>query len=528
MRYDSKLLLDRALPLEQAGDWESAIALCEEGFRQSIAERELDTLVEALFRLGLCYRQTDAELATEYFELTLVVAELHGDHSHAGRALNALATQLYMHGQLDLAESHYHRARELAFAGDNLLTSGQIDQNLGSLAVVRGDRKQAKLRYSSALHCYREIGHDRGVAGVLNNLGMMHVDIGEYGVAKRYLDEALLVSRRTGDLATEGIIHINRTEMLIGMRDLEGARASCDEAYELVSRMGEHSNRADALSLYGIIYRETKKYHLAEVHFREAIEVASRFTYPLQEAEAQREMALVLRTQDRNREALQALNRAHELFRRLQAKRWEADINQRIGKLETEFLSLVRGWGESIEAKDRYTSGHCERVADYACLIAAESGVPEPDMIWFRMGAFLHDVGKTEVPEEILNKPGKLTASERKIIEHHTVAGDEILSSIEFPWDIRPMVRSHHERWDGTGYPDRLAGEEIPLTARILRIADVYDALTTTRSYRSTLSPERAFEMMEEDAGSFDPDIFAIFKELFPRIRASQAAMSDI
>ena len=105
------------------------------------------------------------------------------------------------------------------------------------------------------------------------------------------------------------------------------------------------------------------------------------------------------------------------------------------------------------------------------------------------MGAFLHDVGKTEVPEEILNKPGRLTDEERATMERHTVIGDEMLAPVEFPWDIRPMVRSHHERWDGRGYPDGLAAEAIPRSARILRLADVVDALTTARSYRAPLTP---------------------------------------
>lgn len=516
MRYDSKVLLDRALPLERAGDWESAIALCVEGYRESVRERNLDNLTEAVLRLGLYFRQTDPELATEYLELTLAIARLNDDQSRAGRALNGLATQYYMHGRLGEAEEAFNQARVLAFAVGNLLISGQIDQNLGSLAVVRGNKAEAISRFSSALDCYRDIGYERGIAGVLNNLGMMYVDLGEYGTAGKYLDEALQVSRAVGDIATEGIIHLNRTEMLIGMKDLDSARSSCDEAYEIVSRSGEHSNRADALNLYGIIYRETRKYHLAEVHFREAIDVASEHTFPLQEAEAQRELALVLRAQARNKEALAALNRAHELFNLLQAHRWQADISQRIGKLENEFLSLVRGWGESIEAKDRYTSGHCERVADYACRIAERCGISEADMIWFRMGAFLHDVGKTEVPAEILNKPGRLTDEERAIIERHPVVGDEMLSSIEFPWDIRPMVRWHHERWDGRGYPDGLQTVDIPLAARILRIADIFDALTTSRSYRQPLTPDQAFQIMQDDHGSFDPDVFAVFEELFP------------
>jgi putative nucleotidyltransferase with HDIG domain len=157
-------------------------------------------------------------------------------------------------------------------------------------------------------------------------------------------------------------------------------------------------------------------------------------------------------------------------------------------------------------------------VAGYACRIAAEVGLTEQELVWFRMGAFLHDLGKTEVPEEILNKPGKLTDEERSIMERHTVIGDEMLAPVEFPWDIRPMVRSHHERWDGRGYPDGLAGLDIPLSARILRIADVFDALTTARSYRRRLTPEEALEIMVEDQGSFDPDLFEIFLAIFPEL----------
>src|SRR5690606_34020202 len=134
----------------------------------------------------------------------------------------------------------------------------------------------------------------------------------------------------------------------------------------------------------------------------------------------------------------------------------------------------------------------CQRVAEYACTLAQHAGMSAQELPWFRMGALLHDVGKIDVPESILNKPGRLTDEERRIMERHTIVGYETLASIEFPWDIRPMVRSHHERWDGAGYPDRLEGESIPYAARILHIADVFDALTSARSYRSPLSAEDA------------------------------------
>lgn len=521
MLHEIKVLLDNAVPLERAGHWQSAIDLCREAFRQSIGEHDINTAIEAVLRAGLCYRQTgDRELATEYLELSVVLSMLHGDSGRQGRAFNGLATLHHMHGELQKAEELYSRATDMAQAGGDTLTAGHIALNLGTLAAVRGEIAKASEHYNSALEHYREIHHDVGVAGVLNNLGMLHLDQEQYVDAEECFGEALEVCRRIGDVVSAGIVQLNRTELFLARDELDSARGSCDAAFEIVSQLGEHASRSDALRFYGIIYRESNKPYLAETHLKSAIDVAATHKYPLEEAEAQRELALVLRRQDRNREALAALNRAHELFNGLQARHKQADVDTKLGQLEEDFLSLVRAWGESIEAKDLYTSGHCQRVADYACRIAEEAGLPERDMVWFRMGGFLHDVGKTEVPREILNKPGRLTPEERQIIESHTVIGDEMLSSIEFPWDIRPMIRSHHERWDGGGYPDGLSGESIPLTARILRLADVFDALTTTRSYRSPLTPDEAFTLMDEDIGAFDPALFQIFRCLFDEFAA--------
>jgi HD-GYP domain-containing protein (c-di-GMP phosphodiesterase class II) len=130
------------------------------------------------------------------------------------------------------------------------------------------------------------------------------------------------------------------------------------------------------------------------------------------------------------------------------------------------------------------------------------------------MGALLHDVGKITVPAEILNKPGALTDEEAAIMRQHPARGETLISGVGFPWDIRPMIRHHHERWDGRGYPDRLAGPQIPRAARILCIADVFDALTSARSYRSAYSPAKAAAMMRADSGAiFDPALLAVFLE---------------
>lgn len=509
------LLLHRATSLERAGSWDEAAGILHQVYEASLEVRDAASLLEAVVRLGYCHRLAGRrELAIDMLELARVLGDLHRREDIASRALNGLGVVALDAGDTVEAERLCQEASELARrVGDEVLI-GESEQNLGVLANIRGDMEEAQLRYESALVHLERAGSVRGRITSLNNLGLLHLTRRQLEQAGEYLGAALQLCKEAGDVVREGAVHLNHAELFLAWGELDRAREACDEGFEIFSRLNDELRQSEALKFYGVIYRESGKLHLAEIHLQRAIEI-TRATSPLLEAQTQREMARVLRLQGRNRQALEALNRSHALFTSLQARSDLADIDQRVAELEVDFLSLVRFWGESIEAKDRYTLGHCARVADYACRIAERAGLTERDLVWFRMGAFLHDVGKTEVPEEILNKPGRLTDEERAIMERHTVIGDEMLAPVEFPWDIRPMVRSHHERWDGRGYPDRLVGEEIPRSARIMRIADVFDALTTARSYRAPLTPEQALEIMQEDAGSFDPELFGIFLELF-------------
>ncbi|HET7228829.1 MAG TPA: HD domain-containing phosphohydrolase [Longimicrobium sp.] len=511
-------ILQNAAAQERNGLWADASLGYAAAFRESLRVRDAGGLVESIVRQGHCRRQSgEHELAAELFELVLQIAQVWNDPRNAGRALNGFGLLAQAAGALAEAEARFVEAREQgALAGDEVL-QGEVEQNLGILANIRGDLDEALDRYRSGLEHLDRAGSDRGRVAALNNLGMLHVDMGALDAADSYFERALAICERIGDVVHAGLVHINRAELFLARGLPDRARESCDNGFEIFSRLNDDERKAEAFKFYGIIYRETGKLALARNHLEQGVTIAAR-NNPLLEAETQRELALVLRAQAHNRDALRALNRSHTLFSSLQARHDETEITRRISQLETDFLSLVRFWGESIEAKDRYTSGHCERVAGYACRLAAEAGITDREMVWFRMGAFLHDLGKTEVPEEILNKPGRLTEEERAIMERHPVTGDEMLAPVEFPWDIRPMVRSHHERWDGRGYPDRLAGGDIPLAARILRVADVFDALTTARSYRRRLTPQEALAVMEDDVGSFDPEIFALFKAVFPEL----------
>jgi len=161
----------------------------------------------------------------------------------------------------------------------------------------------------------------------------------------------------------------------------------------------------------------------------------------------------------------------------------------------------------ATESRDPYTAGHNFRVAMYALRLAEELGVPPERMRALAMGAIVHDVGKINIPDSILNKPGKLTEDERAVIETHTLKGYEMCRNLGFMKEELEIIRSHHERWNGTGYPDGLKGEQIPLLARITAVADVYDALTSTRAYRQAWSHEEAMRFLTQHQGTqFDPE----------------------
>jgi uncharacterized domain HDIG len=176
------------------------------------------------------------------------------------------------------------------------------------------------------------------------------------------------------------------------------------------------------------------------------------------------------------------------------------------GLIESSISPSVRSLIAQTENKDAYTAGHNYRVAMYALRLAEHMGVQPRMLRALAQGGIVHDVGKLFIPDEILNKPGRLTPEERAVIEQHPVRGYNLCKQLGFMTEELEIIRSHHERWDGAGYPDRLKGEAIPLLARIAAVADVYDALTSTRSYRAAMSHEEAMKIIAQESGRhFDP-----------------------
>ena len=200
----------------------------------------------------------------------------------------------------------------------------------------------------------------------------------------------------------------------------------------------------------------------------------------------------------------------HELLARVHSMMRLKQFTDELDNAEAVLFSLAL----SIEAKDPYTEGHCDRLSKYSVAVADKLGLPEDLRLALRRGGLVHDIGKLAVPEHILLKPGPLTPEERKVMEQHTLAGERICAPLRSFRNVLPIIRSHHEKQDGSGYPDGLKGEQIPLTARILQVTDIYDALITDRPYRKALSVAKAFEIMREEAkrGWWDSSILDTFE----------------
>jgi putative two-component system response regulator len=181
-------------------------------------------------------------------------------------------------------------------------------------------------------------------------------------------------------------------------------------------------------------------------------------------------------------------------------------------RAEAVLFTLAR----SIEGKDPYTHGHCERLADFSARLGEHLGLPEEQIIALRRGGVVHDIGKIAVPDAILLKPARLSEDEWKLIREHPVVGERICAPLKSFRTVLPIIRHHHERFDGSGYPDGLRGESIPITARVLQIVDVYDALTTERPYKHAFSITEALQTMKEEVsrGWWDPVIFDQFERL--------------
>jgi putative nucleotidyltransferase with HDIG domain len=502
-------LVDEAKVAEREGRWTDAAHRYELLVRNPFADDV--TRLSALRWLGRVYLELgNRGAAMDVLEAAVAAASQAGSASAIAQALNVVAIVHQTGGDLDLAESRYTEARLTAQSIGDAEALAMIDQNLGTVASIRGDINRALSAFKSSFEGYRKLGRRDQAAQVLNNIGLAYSDLGDLESAAQAYAEAERTFGEENDQANRLNVALNQIQLCIATGRFEEAQERATPLLELTGEITA-SWRGEVFRHVGVIARERGDCMKAAEYLGRASECAEEAEDLLLKADVTEQLAELYWTQKRHRDMLAHLNESHALYSRLKAQHRVAQVERRNAALEARFLEMAHHWGDSIESKDHYTQGHCQRVAFFACVLADSMGMDAQSLFWFRLGALLHDIGKIIVPTEVLNKAGDLTEEEWGIMKRHPEAGLDLVADIDFPGDVRSIIRNHHERWDGSGYPDGLKGDEIPFAARILCVADVYDALTTARSYRDSLSHARAAEVMRSSDGQFDPMLLDAF-----------------
>jgi len=483
--------------------FEAAIATAERTGERAV-------LAEAQRRLAVVlHHRNESQRARELCNSSYKVACDLNNEILAAEALNTLGGLALRTGEMDEARRLFEQALERGGHAREL--EARVEQNLGILANIRGQLVEAVRHYDRAVAAYRATNNEHGSATAYVNLGIVHTDLRQYDWADSYFDMSFKIAERAGDLHLQGMSLVNHAEAHVVRGRYDEARRNAEAALAIFDQLDSRADKSEAYKMIGMVYRETGRPALAESRLRTAIDLAVSAGSVLNEAEASRELALLMQAMGRNQDALTLLNTAHRLFRRLDARVDLVYVGGKVAELETTYSELVREWGQSIESADSYTFGHCERVAQRSLAVARALGLADTEQTAIRLGAYLHDLGKVRVPHEILNKPGPLTREEFEVVQMHPIWGIELLAAVEFPWDLKPIIRWHHERYDGTGYPDRLRGDEIPVSAQIVGIVDVYDALTTERSYRPALTHEAAMAEIEKCRSWWSGTVYTAF-----------------
>jgi len=502
--------------LEREGQQLEARTLYEAALRDGRAATSSDAAQLVRWIARTYIQESVFDAARDCAEAALAISETAGDEAGRGHAENILAIVEWKQSNLDEAERLFRLAHMSAHVAGESRLAAMTASNLGVIASVRGDDVEARRYFEVGLTAARSAGLADQAIAALVNLGLLHMHLRRYGDADRAFAEAHELAQVIGEMGMLITVELDVAKLRVRQGRNDEARDLARSARAMAERTGYTHADGEAAHIDGLVANALGESAAAEEHFLRAEEIALQRSDMILEGETARELAALYRRQGRNRNTLQRLNQAHRIFSQLRARRELADVDRRTAMLESDFLEVVRKWGDSIESKDMYTQGHCMRVADLACALWERVSVGDAtSRFWFRIGALLHDVGKLLVPAEVLNKPGRLTDDEWALVRGHPSAGVELLADIEFPWDVCPIVQSHHERWDGKGYPAGLAGEAIPLTARVVCIADVYDALTSRRSYKEPFSHEEAMVAMRAERGrGFDPELFDHFEEI--------------
>ncbi len=498
--------------------------------RKGNAQKEADLLNN----MGLVYwKLCRYDDAIDYLTRALRAYESLGDAGGVARAHENIGIVHFSLNDFEGALRYFEKALEVwEKLGDGERIAATLN-NVGTLYREKGELSKALEFLLRALELKRSQSSIPAAANSVANVGALYAEMGETEKALEFFDEAEKLYAQVGDAGGLAQVASKKAKMLLACGDAEGAAKLLQNALEHAKRSGSKDITLELLEDLAEAYAKLRRYKKAYEVAKEATELRKEiFSDRLQRAVAEAEIKYETERKEREAELYrlkyvelrEANERLREAQKRLETYQNELErlveqrtaelveahkaLQESYAKLKETFDGIVQTMTKLVEFRDPYTAGHQERVAKLAVAIARRMGLDEDTVEAVRPAAVVHDIGKIYVPAEILTKPGRLSEIEFMLIKNHSAAGYEILRSINFPWDIATIVRQHHERLDGSGYPDGISGDDIRIEARIIAVADVVEAISSHRPYRPALGLDVAIDEIQKGAGRlYDPAV---------------------
>ena len=469
---------------------------------------------ETFTQIGqLLARQGDHDRALGYHQRAIGACRRLNDRNGLCKALRNLGVVYVELGDFEEAETTYAEAIEVAREIDNSLVYADLVNNLGTIMNMKGDWHKALELYRESLEIYGEKGEIRKSAYTKNNIAISYAVFCLKKKNYKFLKEALETAEKIKDSSLTLIVDLNLAEHYLKNSNVANAQIHCQRALDhLIEANIVNIHLVEAKKIAGMIAHQCGDFDEAVTHFAAALEISRQTGARYQEAEVLRERGKLYRATGEHLNALTDLEQSYHIYTCLNADGKREQAEDDIYSIEKLYLETFHDMAMKIDQKDKYTKGHSDRVAALSLLLARELGLQPSLLKTIVAASLLHDIGKIRIADDVLKKAGRLTNEEFEQIKRHSEYSVELLRGMEFPWDIKPLMMAHHEKLDGTGYPLGLKGEDIPMGARIISIADVFDALTSDRVYRPAYSVQKALDIMQKDSGTaFDPVLLMCF-----------------
>lgn len=472
---------------------------------------------ETFTQIGqLLGKQGDYDRALGYLQRAIGAYRRLDDTAGTCKALRNLGVIYVELGEFEEAEVTLEEAISLARTLGESILQADLVNNLGAIQNMRGNWRRALLLYHESLNTYAEFKEIRKSAYTKNNLAITLLEQGLNDEAFDYFRQAYEIATQIKDASLTVIVDINLADLYLKKGFPADAARHCAKAQEHLEQSGVvNGHLVEVRKIAGKIAAERNDTDTALRCFNEALDMSREIGSRFLEADVMLERGLLHRAANRPYDALNDLEGSYHLYATLKATGRREQTELAISSIELLYLEIFNAMAIEVDQKDPYTKGHSDRVASLTLLLGRELGLRSSILKTLVAGALLHDIGKIRIDDAVLKKSGRLTEEEFQQIKQHPSLGLNLLEGREFPWNIRPIVLHHHEKVDGSGYPLGLRGENIPLGARIVGIADVFDALTSDRVYRGAYTPEQALDIMQKDSGTaFDPMLLKHFVEM--------------